>query len=153
MEPVDPFPAFPFTKARTQLRLYFGEAAVQWDDPVGDVVIHLRRPLRPPRSLRLTWCQAKYLALDPKAWTAIIRGNTPTTGLCKRQMQVRWECFPQEPCLAEDAHQDLRIDFRLLTRLQTNCVQSVDATHPNKTNKRLKLWMAGSYTRWINWRV
>ena len=77
MEPVDPFPAFPFTKARTQLRLYFGGAVVQWDDPFGYVEIHLRRLVGAPRSLRLTWYQAKYLALDPKAWTAIIRGKYP----------------------------------------------------------------------------
>jgi len=77
MEPVDPFPAFPFTKARAQLRLYFGEGAVQWDDPFGYVVIHLRGPAGPPRSLRLTPYQAKYLALYPKTWPAIARGMYP----------------------------------------------------------------------------
>jgi len=77
MGEADPFPAFAFTKARTQLRLYFGEAAVQWDEPFGDAVIHLQRPVGPPWSLRLTWRQAKYLALHPKTWTAIARGKYP----------------------------------------------------------------------------
>ena len=77
MASFDPFPAVPFTEARTLLRLYFGEAAVQWDEPFGDVVILLRRPLGSPQPLHLTWGQAKYIALRPKAWFTIVAGIYP----------------------------------------------------------------------------
>ena len=63
MGPPDPFPAVPYEKAVTLLKKRYGRNAVRWDRPFDVVVIHMNIGIGLKRTLRLSWQQAKYLAV------------------------------------------------------------------------------------------
>lgn len=74
---VDPFPALAYLEALRLLQQCFGKEAVSWEQPFGSVIIRLPRIGGTSGLFRLTWQQAKYLAVYPAFFRTILLGKYP----------------------------------------------------------------------------